>query len=118
MRFLFEKKCCESVTPDGKWSEGGDRLRITTLGAYHVNVLLRSFIYLDAMVIDTPIIDDHFRKQIQDVWPIKQRLDRGYAFVSYLADCADSIRDVEGLTFLHECLEEVVVDMEGITARV
>jgi GTPase SAR1 family protein len=59
-------------------------VRITTTGAYHLNNLPNLFVYLDAIIVDTPIFDDYVRGQIQDVEMIDARIKRGKIFLNYL----------------------------------
>ena len=55
--------------------------------------------YLDAVLIDTPILDDNLRKRIQDVHDITDRLARTELFLQYLDNVSDQIRDDEVRTF-------------------
>ena len=36
----------------------GEDVRITSLGSFHITKLVRTFDYMDAVTVDTPIIDD------------------------------------------------------------
>ena len=58
--------------------------RITTIGAYYMKRLARNFNYIDAIVVDTPIIDSGARARIEDVKGIADRLDRAELFADYL----------------------------------
>lgn len=68
--------------PEGK-GEGGP-LRITTTGSYMYKSMLDRFTYVDAMIVDTPIANLGWRRKIQDVRPILERLDRAEMFRTYL----------------------------------
>lgn len=46
--------------------------------------MVRRFSYVDAMIVDTPITDVSFRRQISDVFPIRERIDRAERFRMYL----------------------------------
>jgi GTPase SAR1 family protein len=59
-------------------------LRITTTGAYHLNVLTAFFTYIDAIIVDTPIFDDQIRNEVQDYNDIDRRLRRAFVFKTYL----------------------------------
>lgn len=59
-------------------------IRITTLGAYHLQKLICKFVYLDAIIIDTPILDDEFRKKLNNTDIITERLERVKLFNEYL----------------------------------
>lgn len=58
--------------------------RVTTVGSYHVNKVVRQFTYLDGMIVDTPILDAVVRKRVHDVDKIEDRLRRGIIFLGYL----------------------------------
>ena len=62
-------------------------LRSTTRGAYHLRYLLPMFVYLDAVVIDTPILNASIGNAIRDVRVISERLDRAVLFLDYLDKC-------------------------------
>jgi hypothetical protein len=68
--------------------------RATSVGVYTVNKLLRMFTYLDAMVVDTPIVDPEVRAAVTEVWPIAARIDRARLVHAYLDEqwehCADA----------------------------
>jgi len=59
-------------------------VRITTVGAYTVNKLSSMFAYVDAMIVDTPIVDSAARRGIGDVVTLRDRLDRSESFRTYL----------------------------------
>jgi hypothetical protein len=59
-------------------------VRITAVGAYHVKRLATMFTYVDAIVVDTPILDPDVREQIDVAEYIGPRLDRAEMFVEYL----------------------------------
>jgi len=59
-------------------------LRVTTLGLYHITRLCGFFSYVDAVIIDTPILDSAKRELIHDVNDIDSRLDRADCFRDYL----------------------------------
>ena len=67
-------------------SGDGPRLhyRITTVGAYTTRILLAYFAYVDAVLIDTPIVDEQYRKLIQDIHALTDRLNRSEYFRLYL----------------------------------
>ncbi len=66
-------------------------LRITSLGAYALQFLCRQFTYVDAVVVDTPILDVDCRSKIADERDITGRLIRAEAFVDYLDSCWECI---------------------------
>ena len=69
--------------------------RITTVGSYYVRRLIRQFTYVDAMVVDTPIVDEGFRDRILDAITIADRLARADLFCGYLDAQWHSLSDQE-----------------------
>ena len=58
--------------------------RATTVGVYHIAKLVRQFTYVDAVIVDTPVLDDDARRAIRDVHSIRDRLSRAEIFCGYL----------------------------------
>ena len=58
--------------------------RITTAGAYTTRILLSYFAYVDAVLVDTPVVDEQYRSLIQDVHTLSDRLSRSEYFRLYL----------------------------------
>lgn len=94
LRRLTNKKLIET-TERVTFDEGlqglvGDMplaFRATTNGAYHVQRWAPSFAYLDAMIFDTPIMDDGIRSNLiskVSSFEIKERHRRTEAFDKYL----------------------------------
>jgi hypothetical protein len=87
--YLWKKQLVETagrVKPIDK-DVSASSVRITTIGAYHLHRLPRMFVYYDAIVTDTPILERSFREQILDVSDIIDRLERGSIFLNYLEQC-------------------------------
>jgi hypothetical protein len=91
--FLFEKGYIESKVPTDKWRGDSSALRVTSRGKYTARKLVREFTYIDAVVIDTPIIEDPFRRKIFDELGIAARLERAEVFLDYLDSCNHAIQD-------------------------
>lgn len=94
---LYARLCVEGRVSGAGWEEATE-LRATSHGRYLFNHLVRTFNYVDAVVIDTPIIDEKVRDTVRDVTAIDERVHRAELFVAYLADCAKSLpdRDAQG----------------------
>lgn len=60
------------------------QVRITDRGAFHVTWLCREFSYIDAVVVDTPILDPDARASIGDARTFRDCLVRASTFVDYL----------------------------------
>jgi predicted type IV restriction endonuclease len=67
--------------------DGRRRYRITTVGAYTYKKLMGSFVYLDAVIVDTPIVDPEVAGKIDDCSDIRDRLSRAVLFADYLDAC-------------------------------
>jgi GTPase SAR1 family protein len=59
-------------------------LRITTRGEYHLQRLANEFQYLDAVVVDVPILDRETREEIGDAGTLSDRLSRVELLAQYL----------------------------------
>lgn len=87
------------LTPVGLKGDEQDRLRITTAGAYTLKKLCVFFAYLDAVVIDTPIVDQAARNRIVDASYIADRVDRAEIFVEYLDNAWRGLEPRASATF-------------------
>jgi hypothetical protein len=63
------------------------RVRITRLGGYTIQRLISMFAYVDAVVVDTPIMDDTVRGMIGDAVTLRERVNRARNFRVYLDSC-------------------------------
>lgn len=66
-------------------------LRLTTVGSYSLDTFPKLFTYIDAMIVNTPILDREIRESINDVMGIDARLDRASKFRRYLDGCWASV---------------------------
>jgi hypothetical protein len=69
-----------------RYSGGRHRVyfRITTVGAYSAQILVAYFAYVDAILVDTPIIGERYRSLITDVHTLSERVARAEYFRIYL----------------------------------
>jgi hypothetical protein len=68
-------------------STGGsahEHMRVTTAGVYTARTLVAMFAYVDAVVVDTPILDSNYRRLITNARDIDERLRRADIFRAYL----------------------------------
>lgn len=86
--------------------------RITPAGAYLWKVLIAEFAYVDAVIVDTPILDPEVRSKIQDIHAIEDRIERAETFVKYLSDCWPFAADDLPFSWSH------VTEMWGRNLRV
>lgn len=92
-------------------------IRGTTIGAYYVSKLCRLFTYFDAIVVDTPIIEESFRKEIGVVDEIMLRLSRGEQFCNYFDKQWELLKD-KGTTFDWDMVSrDVKVKIEAIRQK-
>ncbi len=60
------------------------RYRITSVGGYTYKKLLPTFIYVDAVVVDTPVVDRAAADELAHTREVEDRLIRAKRFVEYL----------------------------------
>ena len=70
------------MLPGQELGVANSQIRCTNLGKYHIGHMARLFQYMDAITIDTPIVDADFRRRIQDAVTIHDRLDRCELFIN------------------------------------
>jgi hypothetical protein len=64
--------------------EGPSLLRVTQKGAYTVHKLSATFAYLDAVMVDLPIVDPAVRTSVRNVRSLTERADRAASGLDYL----------------------------------
>jgi len=111
---LYEKKCLEGREHNAFLNSCGVELRVTPLGRYHVTELVKTFQYTDGVVIDTPIIDDNARAEIEIVREIKERTERARAFIRYLNKSAQSLIDANAIKLWNEIHDTVLEEIKQI----
>lgn len=60
------------------------RYRITSIGAYMVKKILGQFSYIDAVLVDVPVVSEDYSEKISTTNSINERLDRAMIFCEYL----------------------------------
>lgn len=92
-------------------------IRATAAGLYHLNYLITSFTYIDAIIVDVPIFDEETRANLTHSFDIDKRLERVYVFAKYL----DTIWNKHNLKGAHfnwpQKFEELKIDVEKIRIR-
>lgn len=112
--FLHARKCIEDDIFSDDWVNTSRMLRISALGQYHISDLMARFLYLDAVVVATPIMDDKVRAQIRDVGVIADRLSRARVFLRYLNDCAQTVISTPFYAHWERCHDAVAKEITGI----
>ena len=117
---LLKKKLVETETKN-PLSGGGEvrdhYYRITTIGSYYYQKLACSFTYVDAMVVDTPIVVRAVRERIKDESHILQRLDRAEEFRQYLDSQWKNIDSAAEVFDWHHHSSQLKEEMSLITRR-
>ena len=93
-------------------------MRITPVGAYHLQRLARHFTYVDAIIVDTTILEPAVRGNIQVVRSIGERLHRAERFRVYL-DTQWERSGLGGAAFSWpEVSQALARDIHNVRARV
>ena len=83
---LLYRNLIESPIRSHEHTPSGSKVyyRLTSIGAYYLKNLIQQFTYIDAMVLDTPLVDPETSSKIPDVDRISDRLARAITFCDYL----------------------------------
>lgn len=117
IEYLINKHCVDKHLLVDSAVRISRLLRITPLGRFHIFSLLPMFQYLDAIIIDTPIIDENIRGKLGDTYQIHARLARTEAFVGYLDNCSKAIKDGELLSEWRRVAALALEDISEIRRR-
>ncbi|ADB14975.1 hypothetical protein Psta_0281 [Pirellula staleyi DSM 6068] len=119
LSLLVERNCLEGQDEYRDQEETpklGADVRITSLGSFHITTLVRTQEYMDAISIDTPILDETVRASIKDVEDIRSRLKRARVFTAYLARQAEYFTDADARRVLDDILTAAANDITDIEA--
>lgn len=93
----------------------GEEVRITSLGSFHITTLVRTFQYMDAVTVDTPIIDDKIRGAINDApQDIRKRLERVRVIARYLDKQVEHLTDKDARRVLSDIFTAVANEVTDI----
>ncbi len=95
-----------------------DCLRATTVGIYHITRLCSQFSYIDAIIVDTPILDNKIRDRIVNSHDISIRINRAKEFCSYLDNSWDGLKLAGSLFNWNSVSAEIKGHIERITRKV
>lgn len=118
IKYLTDNQCIKNQVDSIIELSETDKIKLTTLGKYHLFSLVRQFQYIDSIIIDTPIIDDETRIHITDSQDIKSRISRTESFIKYLDSCSLYIKDVEVQKLWEEISISVKENMKSIKEKV
>lgn len=85
--FQLARAIDSSLVELNEQGDAGTLVRVMAAGGYLHKKLASSFPYLDAVVVDTPILDPTARASIRDVFDIEDRIARTESFMNYLTEC-------------------------------
>ncbi len=114
MHALVEAKCVAAQDFRDEDGEGRSTFRLRSRGRFHLYEMTKSFVYLDAMIIDTPIVDSEVRKRMKTEGSIEERLTRASEFSDYLIECAQHLHDATGKDLVLELLTKGAEDIKRI----
>ena len=92
--------------------------RITTIGSYYYQKLVGVFPYVDAMVVDTPIVDTEVREKIGDETSILGRLNRAEVFRRYLDSQWSNIEAAAEIFNWRQLTSQLNAEINYIKSRV
>jgi DNA-binding PadR family transcriptional regulator len=113
---LHEKNLIEGNLRGVMFGEA-DQYRITPSGVYTLKRLSRLFTYIDAMIVDTPIVDKSVRRLITDVRSVGDRLARAENFRRYLDQAWRGLADREPPMDWDAMSRDLAADIERIALR-
>ncbi|MBE1427291.1 hypothetical protein H4684_003983 [Desulfomicrobium macestii] len=117
IRYLAEKNCIRYFMMNGEKTRYDNRVRITPLGRFHLFSLIHTFQYLDAIIIDTPILDAISWDIFSDSDIIK-RLLRTEKFLFYLDSKSIYIQDPVLNSEWKEIIETAKKNIKEIRDRI
>ncbi len=88
-RTIAQCMACRFLETNLKSGEvnGATHVRISPTGRYYHSTLIRTFVYIDAVCLDTPICDKKVFAKVTDVQTLPLRLARAEHFIDYLDAC-------------------------------
>lgn len=93
-------------------------LRATTVGLYHINKLINLFTYLDAIIVDTIILDADVYDRIQNVQDIAARIARVEIYKGYLDKCWENLIEAKSILNWESKSLELSEEIQFIKRRI
>jgi len=116
IKTLIKKRYIHRAINHGEISDE-DTIKISSLGRFHIFNLLSVFQYIDATIVDTPILDENIRDKIKDVYTLDDRIERTELFLSYLNTCIIHIIDSEIRAVWEKIYQKALENIEEIKMR-
>lgn len=114
LEYLFDQKCIRAKIDGMNWSDPIEEVRVTYLGRYHINNLVNFFQYMDAIILDTPILDVVLRDSLTEGATIGERLTRTSVFIDYLDKCSQGLSDsilIEEWAFVKKSVKQDIAEI-------
>ncbi len=118
IKYLMDNQCIRNQVENLLEIKDIEKVKLTTLGKYHLFSISKQFQYVDSIIIDTPILDEEIRKVISMDVDINSRLNRTGLFINYLDSCVLSVKDVEIQNLWKEISKAVIENMNDIKKKV
>lgn len=115
---LEKANCVESATTTNESPAAA--LRATSLGTYHIRTLVRTFAYIDAVIVDTPIVNEGLRADVfrrPELRGIEDRVIRVERFLVYLDSCAGELGGIDVSEAWREIRSGIEEDIGAIRRR-
>jgi hypothetical protein len=90
--------------------------RATPRGVYYATKLVRTFVYVDAICIDTPISDPEALRELADVADLTGRSRRARVFAAHLRKVLSRFPEVNHLLNGKQLVEDIEADVERALA--
>ncbi|MDF1811605.1 MAG: hypothetical protein P1V20_05310 [Verrucomicrobiales bacterium] len=111
---LIKGKCIKVQNLQGRSGILNEGYRIRSRGVFHLYEMTSQFQYYDAMIVDTPIIDNAVKTQLFVGDDLKERLISTRVFIEYLKDSLTQLHDSSGRTLISELLDKGEKEIDEI----
>jgi len=120
LNFMYNKQLFETSEKGNslRTEKSSLMLRSTSSGIYHINYLITSFTYIDAIIVDVPIFENEVRGQISNKFDIETRLERAKLFTEYLKDVWTRCNFSDTYFIWPIKADELLNDITSIQARI
>jgi hypothetical protein len=89
-------------------------IRASPAGSYYFAKLLRTFVYVDAVCLDTPIADPEVFDRVREESALDARLERTRSFVAYLGGLFRGAKSLRSVCRWSEIERDLSADMEAV----
>jgi len=117
LEYLYEKRCLRCQIEGLPWTDHPRDIRVTSLGRYHVTNLVNTFQYIDAMIVDTAILDSSLRDSLTTDVSIEVRVARSERMLDYLDRAVEAVGDAQVVNEWLRSSEAARKEIEEIRKR-